>query len=179
MADIKEIVANVICKTGKKNLQNKKILIIGGSSAESVDDVRIISNRSSGKTAINLALNAFYKGAAVELLYGISKERPPDYIKTIGFESIMDLFNLLKTYNLKDFDSIIICAALSDYIPKKQKGKIPSGKDKLIIEMSQAPKIIERLRTKAPKSKTAFCKVVFCSLIVFNSNSLIFPLFAI
>jgi phosphopantothenoylcysteine decarboxylase/phosphopantothenate--cysteine ligase len=159
MADIKEIVANVICKTGKKNLQNKKILIIGGSSAESIDDVRIISNRSSGKTAINIALNAFYKGADVELWYGTSKERPPDYIKTIYFESIMDLFNLLKTYNLKDFDAIIICAALSDYIPRKQKGKIPSGKDKLIIEMSSAPKIIERLRTKAPKSKIIGFKV--------------------
>jgi len=159
MADIKEIVANVICQTGKKKLKNKKILIIGGSSAESIDDVRIISNRSSGKTAINLALNAFYKGADVELWYGVSKEKPPDYIKTVGFGLIMDLFKLLKTYNLKKFDVIIICAALSDYIPRKQKGKIPSGKDKLIIEMSPAPKIIERLRIKAPESKIIGFKV--------------------
>jgi len=159
MADIKEIVVNVICQTGKKKLQNKKILIIGGSSAESIDDVRIISNLSSGKTAINLALNAFYKGADVDLWYGASKEKPPDYIKTVGFVSIMDLFKLLKTYNLKKFDVIIICAALSDYIPRKQKGKIPSGKDKLIIEMSPAPKIIERLRIKAPESKIIGFKV--------------------
>ncbi|KYK22567.1 hypothetical protein AYK24_01880 [Thermoplasmatales archaeon SG8-52-4] len=153
MADKNEIVAYIIRETSKKKLHDKKILIIGGASAESIDEIRFISNRSSGKTAIKLAINAFYKGADVELWYGASREKTPDYIKTVMFESIMDLLDLLKTNSLKKFDVIILCAALSDYIPLKQKGKIPSGKDKLIIEMSPAPKIIEGLRTKAPKSK--------------------------
>ena len=159
MPDVNVIVANVICESGKKKLQNKKILIIGGSSAESIDDIRIISNRSSGKTAIKLSINAFYQGADVELWYGTSKEKPPEYIKTIYFESVTDLTKLLKTNNLKKFDAIIICAALSDYIPKKQKGKIPSGKDNLLIKMTPAPKIIESLRTRAPKSKIIGFKV--------------------
>ena len=159
MPDVNVIVANVICESGKKKLQNKKILIIGGSSAESIDDIRIISNRSSGKTAIKLSINAFYQGADVELWYGASKEKPPEYIKTIYFESVTDLTKLLKTNNLKKFDAIIICAALSDYIPKKQKGKIPSGKDNLLIKMTPAPKIIESLRTRAPKSKIIGFKV--------------------
>jgi phosphopantothenoylcysteine decarboxylase / phosphopantothenate---cysteine ligase len=159
MADIDEIVANVIRESSKKNLKNKKILIIGGSSSESIDEIRILSNRSSGKTAITLAKNAFYKGADVELWYGTSKEKPPDYIKTLKFESILDLFDLMKSYNLKKFNAIIICAALSDYLPIKQKGKIPSGKKKLTVEMAPAPKIIENLRIKAPKSKIIGFKV--------------------
>ena len=159
MADINEIVANVICESGKKRLQNKKILIIGGSSAESIDDIRILSNRSSGKTAIKLAIEAFYKGADVELWYGVSKEKPPEYIKTIDFESVSDITKLLKTYNLKKFNAIVICAALSDYIPRKEKGKIPSGKDNLVIKMTPAPKIIESLRTRAPNSKIIGFKV--------------------
>jgi phosphopantothenoylcysteine decarboxylase/phosphopantothenate--cysteine ligase len=159
MADIDEIVANVIRESSKKNLKNKKILIIGGSSSESIDEIRILSNCSSGKTAITLAKNAFYKGADVELWYGTSKEKPPDYIKTLKFESILDLFDLMKSYNLKKFNAIIICAALSDYLPIKQKGKIPSGKKKLTVEMAPAPKIIENLRIKAPKSKIIGFKV--------------------
>ena len=31
------------------------------------------------------------------------------------------------------FDIIIICAALADYIPKKTKGKIPSGKNSIKV----------------------------------------------
>ena len=153
MADIYEIVSNVIRETGRKDLSNKKILVIGGPSREVIDDVRAITNRSSGKTAISLAMNAFYRGADVELWYGLGGESPPMYIKTVFFESINDVIKLLKSKNIKKFDIIILCAALSDYILKKQKGKIPSGKPKLIIEMTPAPKIITGLRKKAPNSK--------------------------
>ena len=159
MADINEIVSYVIRETSKQDLSKKKILVIGGSTAESIDDVRIITNRSSGKTAVWLAINAFYRGADVELWYGFGRERPSNYIKTTGFESINDILKLVKTKNLKKFDVIILCAALSDYIPKKQRGKIPSGKDKLVIEMSPSPKIIANLRIKAPNSKIIGFKV--------------------
>ena len=159
MADIDEIVSYVIRETGKQDLSKKKILVVGGPTAESIDDVRIITNRSSGKTAVWLAMNAFYRGADVELWYGFGRERPPNYIKTVGFESINDILKLVKTKNLKKFDVIILCAALSDYIPKKQKGKILSGNDKLVIEMSPTPKIIANLRKKAPNSKIIGFKV--------------------
>jgi phosphopantothenoylcysteine decarboxylase/phosphopantothenate--cysteine ligase len=152
MSEIDEIVANVFRETGKQNLSKKKVLIIGGPTAESVDDVRIVTNRSSGKTAVLLAKSAFYQGADVELWYGRGFEPAPDWIKRIDYLSLSDLSKLVKTKKLQKFDIIIICAALSDYIPKKQGGKIPSGKDKLILEMKPAPKIISVLRQKAPKA---------------------------
>jgi len=159
MADIDEIVSYVIRETGKQDLAKKKILIVGGPTAEPIDDVRVITNRSSGKTAVWLAKNAFYRGADVELWYGFGKEVPPNYINNIDFESINDISKLLKSKGLKKFDVIILCAALSDYIPKKQTGKISSGKEKLVIEMLSAPKIIASLRKKAPKSKIIGFKV--------------------
>jgi len=153
IADINEILSYVFRETNKKDLLGKKILIIGGPTAEQIDDVRIVTNRSSGKTAMELTREAFYRGASVELFYGTGEEIPPDFIKVKNFESINDLEKLLKNKNLKIFDIIIVCAALSDYIPKKQKGKIPSGKDKLIVEFSKAQKIISELRNKSPNSK--------------------------
>jgi len=152
IADINEIISNVFLEIGKKDLKNKKILIIGGPSAESVDDIRILTNRSSGKTVISLAKNAFFRGAEVTLWYGRGKEKPPNYIKTVNFESIKDIMQLLKTNDIKNFHAIIICAALSDYLPKKYRGKIPSGQEKLVIELSPAPKIISLLRNKAKKA---------------------------
>jgi phosphopantothenoylcysteine decarboxylase/phosphopantothenate--cysteine ligase len=159
MSSVDEIVAHVIREIGKCDLVNKKILIIGGSTAESIDDVRVISNRSSGKTAVSLAKNAFYRGADVELWYGCSEESVPEYIDTVKFQSLGDLLKLLKTKPLKKFDVIIVCAALADFIPKKQIGKIPSGSKKLVLEMSPAPKIISQLRKIAPKAKIIGFKV--------------------
>jgi len=159
IADVDEIVAYVIREIGRRDLAKKKVLIIGGSTAEFIDDVRIVTNLSSGKTAVSLAKNAFYRGAEVELWYGMSREIVPNYIKTVNFESLDDILKLLKTKNLKKFDVIIICAALTDYIPKKQRGKIPSGKKKLVLEMSPAPKIIARLRKIVPNSKIMGFKV--------------------
>ena len=81
MADIDEIVSYVFREIGKKDLLKKKILIIGGPSAEKIDDVRIITNLSSGKTAISLAKDAFFRGADVEMWYGLGRESVPNYIK--------------------------------------------------------------------------------------------------
>ena len=159
MPNIGEIVANVIRLNGKQNLSKKKVLIIGGPTAEHIDDVRLVTNRSSGKTAVLLAKSSFYQDADVELWYGQGYEPVPDWIKKIEYTSLNDLLKLVKTKKLKRFDIIILCAALSDYIPKKQKGKIPSGKDKLVVEMHPAPKIIPILRKRAPKTKIVGFKV--------------------
>ena len=153
MANTDEIVANVIKKIGKKDLSNKKVLIVGGSTAEKIDDVRVISNQSSGKTAVSLAKNFFYRDADITLWYGQSLEPVPSYIKTTRFTCNNDILKLIKKTNMKNFDMIFVCAAISDYIPKKTKGKIPSDKDKLVLELHKAPKIISNLRKQAPKSK--------------------------
>ena len=159
MANIDEIVAYVIREISKKDLASKKILVIGGPTAEPIDDIRVITNHSSGKTAVFLAKNAFYRGADVELWYGICTKPTPSYFKIIFFESIIDILRLIENKDLKRFDVIIICAALSDYAPKKQKGKIKSGKEKLTIELIPTPKIIPKLRKKSPKSKIIGFKV--------------------
>lgn len=159
MANSYEIVDYSIRQICKNELKNKKVLIIGGATAESIDDVRIITNKSSGKTSYFLAKNAFYKGADVEVWSGWASKPIPNYIKSEKFENVNDLLNLLKKKDLKKFDIIIVCVAIADYIPKKQKGKIPSGKTKLLLELSPAPKLIAGLRKKAPNSKIVGFKV--------------------
>ncbi len=158
MPSINEIVVNIIRKTGKQDFAKKNILIIGGATAEPIDDIRILTNKSSGKTAISLANNAFHRGATVELWYGHAKETVPSYISVKNFDTIKDLFKLLKS-NKKIFDVIIVCAAIADYLPNEYKGKISSGKNKLTIECSPAPKIITKIREVAPKSKIIAFKV--------------------
>jgi phosphopantothenoylcysteine decarboxylase / phosphopantothenate---cysteine ligase len=148
-----EIVETVIRTIGKKDLKNKKVLIIGGATAEPIDDIRVLTNRSSGKTAVALSINAFERGADVELWYGYALEPTPPFIMVKRFETIHDLSVLLKDKKAKSFDNVIVCAALANYIPKKQKGKIPSGKETLTIDCVQAPVILETIRLQLPHAK--------------------------
>ena len=154
LPEIEEITANIIREINKEKITDKKILIIGGPTSEPIDDVRVITNRSSGKTAISLAKNAFYQGAQTELWYGkTASEKPPSFIKTTFFETTNDLLKMINKSNLKKHDIIIVCAAISDYIPEKQRGKISSGRNKLILELKPSQKIIKTIREKTSKTK--------------------------
>jgi phosphopantothenoylcysteine decarboxylase/phosphopantothenate--cysteine ligase len=153
LPEIDEIVETVIRTIGKRDFFHKKILIIGGGTAEPIDDIRVITNRSSGKTAIALVMNAFERGADVELWYGHGTEPVPSYIPYKNFETVADLFRLTKRIRSDQFEIIIVCAAIANYTPKKQKGKIPSGQDKLIVELNQAPVLLESLRSSLPHAK--------------------------
>jgi phosphopantothenoylcysteine decarboxylase/phosphopantothenate--cysteine ligase len=148
--DVQEIVETVIRTIGKQDLQNHKLLIIGGATAEPVDDIRILTNRSSGKTAIALCIEAFERGAEVELWYGHATETVPTFIPSRRYETVYDLLTLLKEPRVKRFDSIIVCAAIANYLPKRFKGKIPSGKETLSIHCTAAPIILQTLRSKVP-----------------------------
>lgn len=150
---IEKIVSYSIRQINQKEFINKKVLIIGGPTAEKIDDVRIITNKSSGKTAIALAKQSFFMGADVKVWYGYASEKVPDYIEKTDFRSISDLEKLVEKTNLKSFDYIIVCAAIGDYIPKKQMGKIKSGKKDLVIELKPANKLLPMIRKRAPKSK--------------------------
>ena len=48
---------------------------------------------------------------------------------------------------MKEYDVIIIPAALSDFIPEKANGKLDSSKA-LTLKMKKAPKIINIIRKK-------------------------------
>ena len=148
-----KIVANVLRLLSKKSYNQKKVLIIGGPTVEEIDEIRVFTNKSSGKTAVNLARNAFFYGADLTLFYGNGSEIVPDYIKKTDFTSIKDLKKLIEKSDLDKYDYIFVCAAISDYIPEKSEGKIPSGKKSLSIELTPAEKIISIVRKKAKKAK--------------------------
>lgn len=150
-ASVEEIVETVIRCAGKRNLVKKKILVVGGATAQPVDDMRILTNRSSGKTAVALAKCAFERGAVIDLWFGFGQECIPSYLSAKRFETVSDLLEFVTTKELRKYNGIIVCAAIADYIPEKHKGKIPSGKEKLLLELSPAPKVISKIRKCVPK----------------------------
>ena len=152
LASIDEICAQTIRLISSHTLENKKILIIGGSCCEPIDAVRSLCNHSSGKTAISFAKHVYHQGGDVVLWYGKSPEQVPNFISEKGFQTIDDVKDLINETDMEKFDIIIVCAALSDFIPENISGKIGSDKESLIVTCKQADKILEIIREKTETS---------------------------
>lgn len=153
LASTDRIIAQVIHRISPNQLSGKKVLIIGGSTAEPIDDVRCLTNVSSGKTAIALATTSFFQGAIVKIWYGQSDTPIPSFIPSERFNTISDLKNMIHKEALDEYDLIVVCAALADFIPEKRDGKISSDRDDVTITCKKAEKILPLIKNKVSTSK--------------------------
>jgi len=144
IADCESITAEVI-RALHNELSDRRICIIGGSSYENIDDVRVITNNSTGETARDIAMMAYYLGADVRLFLGSTRVNIPSFLK---FERFTNLSSLVSKMDLiKKYDTVIVPAALSDFTTDKKKGKISTDKS-FSMTLRPAPKFLKLLREK-------------------------------
>ncbi|MFZ3060726.1 MAG: bifunctional phosphopantothenoylcysteine decarboxylase/phosphopantothenate--cysteine ligase CoaBC [Candidatus Methanoperedens sp.] len=150
IASNEEIVLRAERALGRKTLAGKSILITGGATAEAIDPIRILTNRASGKTGIELALEAFRRGADVTLVHsgciGIQG------ICEFSVESAQDMTDTVIEELGKGYDLLISAAAISDFTVKPSKNKIKSDRD-VTLSLKPAPKLIKEVRSKYPGLK--------------------------
>ena len=128
-------------------LKNKKVLMTAGPTVEQIDAIRAITNQSSGKTGVSLASELISAGAKVTLVYGPGVEKPPKGAKIINVSSSKEMLNAVKNELKKEFDIVIMAAAIADYIPlNPSKNKMKSSKNNLKIHLKKAPKIIDQIK---------------------------------
>jgi phosphopantothenoylcysteine decarboxylase/phosphopantothenate--cysteine ligase len=135
----------VIAAIGKRDLLGRKVLVIAGSTEEPIDDIRVVTNRSSGETGVELARAAHERGATVELWAGRAEAELPEHISHKRFSSFNDLSRMVRG---RRFDIVFFPAAVSDYSPKKFEGKIPSDKARISLELRRNPKLIDHLKAR-------------------------------
>lgn len=131
-----------------------KILITGGGTSEPIDDVRVITNKSTGKTAsyladqmIELGINVTYLKSAA----AVANNLPCEVKEFVSFNDLNNqLEDLIKTNH---FDWIIHAAAVSDYSVEKAVGKLSSDADEMTLKLKRNPKLIQKIKTVTPKSK--------------------------
>ncbi len=144
----KDVLENVLKKFGSSSLlKNKKILMTAGPTIEQIDPIRVITNQSSGKTGVSLALELISAGAKVTFVYGPGREKPPKGAKIINVLSSKEMHVTVKSELKKKFDIVIMAAAIADYIPTTQsKKKIKSFKSTMNISLKKVPKIIDEIK---------------------------------
>ena len=127
------------------------ILITAGPTREPIDDVRFISNRSSGRMGIAIAAAGADAGHDVTLLMGTGPRDAelPDNVTKVRFESSADLESLL-TKHFPLCDVLIMAAAVADYRPTSfTQGKLPSDKGaEMVLHLSPTPDLVAACAAK-------------------------------
>ena len=154
MAEPEEIYLKALRLINKDEFwKNKKVVITAGGSIEKIDDVRFVSNFSSGKMGEALAKAFYIKGANVTLIsskeHNLTKE-----IKQIKVQSANEYYEAILQENP---NYLIMAAAIADFKPKYSPGKLKKDKigDKMILEMEKNIDILESLKDK-PYKKIGF-----------------------
>lgn len=140
----------------ESGLQPKKmrVLITGGGTSEPIDDVRVITNRSTGRTASFLANALSESGIDVTYLHSTHALKANSACQHYSFDSFKDLQQLIEGQLKKNsFDCIVHAAAVSDYSLQKHIGKLDSSAEELHLTLKKNPKIIEQIQILSPSSK--------------------------
>ncbi|MFH1519298.1 MAG: phosphopantothenoylcysteine decarboxylase [Candidatus Omnitrophota bacterium] len=130
-----------------------RVLVTAGSTWARVDDIRILTNRFTGKTGLYLAQGLKKKGHSVTLLINphcLGKIAGLRFIPYRYFEEFKR--EIIKAIKKQHYDVIIHSAAVSDYQLKYPRvGKIPSGK-LVTLKLVPTDKIIKQIRALASDS---------------------------
>ena len=130
------------------NSRIPKVIITAGACYEMIDDVRAITNLSSGKMGLALAFAYYLRGFDVTLISSAQNlPKSMENLEFLSFKSSADLLEILKNKKLAKDDLLVMAAAISDYIPsQKAKGKIKKSGANLNLELKENIDILSSLK---------------------------------
>ena len=102
-----------------------RVLVTAGPTREHLDDVRFLSNGSTGRMGIELAREARRRGARVVLLLGPTDLKPPPGVRTQRVVSTADLLRAARAA-APAADVIVFAAAPADWAPARRLRGKPS-----------------------------------------------------
>lgn len=147
LASPETIVDEVVKLLSKgQDLKGKSIIVTAGPTVESIDPMRYITNRSTGKMGYSIAKEAIERGADVTLITGPTNLTPPQNLKKlVKIESAKDMYEAVLA-NLDENDVVIKSAAVADYKPKNYSNKkIKKSDDDLVIELDRNKDIAQEI----------------------------------
>lgn len=164
-----------------------RILLTAGPTRAYVDDVRYLTNASSGRMARALAAAALARGHAVTIVSGPVAVRYPRGARVIPVVTTAEMLAAALA-ELPASDGVIAAAAPCDFEPlRRQPGKIPRTGAGLTLRLAATTDVIATLAAKSPRRqwfvafalepggdpRRAFAKIEAkrCDLIVVNDLS--------
>lgn len=129
----------------EKDMKGKRVLVTAGPTQESIDPVRFITNRSTGKMGYAIAKMCMLRGAEVTLVSGPTSVAKPEFVHVVDVVTAKEMYEEV-TKRAKDQDIIIKAAAVADYRPKSVSSeKMKKKDDDLAIPMERTDDILKFL----------------------------------
>lgn len=126
------------------------VLITAGATRNPVDAVRVLTARSSGRTGVAIGEALAARGRAVRVLGNPEACLRAEAAGLVAeeYDSTRDLMARMERWVRENpAGAVVHAAAVGDYeLERVEAGKIPSGRDRLVLELVRAPKIVDRLR---------------------------------
>ncbi|MCM2465724.1 bifunctional phosphopantothenoylcysteine decarboxylase/phosphopantothenate--cysteine ligase CoaBC [Methanoculleus oceani] len=151
VADTDVIVLHAERAVSGRPLAGKKVLITSGACAEPLDDVRVLTTRSTGRMGQALALEAFRLGAEVTVVHAGSLP----CVRNIRATTAAEMREAVLAVCREGVDIYVSAAAISDYAPERREGKIPSGSP-LTVRLDPLPKVIDEVTAACRPVTVAF-----------------------
>jgi phosphopantothenoylcysteine decarboxylase/phosphopantothenate--cysteine ligase len=149
MAEPEEILEHVVAKTLREPLRGRHVVVTAGPTAEDIDPVRTVTNRSSGKMGFAVAERARLLGATVTLIAGPVALATPHGVRRVDVRSA----NAMRAArwqalipDLSGADALVMAAAVADYRPAQTSAKkLSSGAASLTLELVPNPDLLREI----------------------------------
>ena len=132
------------------DLTGRHVVVSAGGTRESIDPVRFIGNRSTGKMGVAVAEAALARGARVTLVAANLDVAPPAEATVIDVESAAQLRTALHKLTHADdgsagFDALVMAAAVSDFRPKTAADTKLERSGSLTLELEPTPDVLAQI----------------------------------
>jgi len=118
------------------------VLVTAGPTREYLDDVRFLTNASSGKMGFAIAGAAARAGHTVTLIAGPVVLASPPGVRREDVVSAEEMRNCV-LHHFENCDALVMTAAVCDYRPaKRHPGKIKKDAAELVVRFLRNPDIL-------------------------------------
>lgn len=152
MSDPAVLVEAVHALLAPKTLKGERVLVTAGGTAEPIDAVRSVTNRSSGKMGFAIAVEAHRRGAEVVLVAGVTRLPTPFGVRRIDVGTALEMRDAVLA-EFEDASIVIKAAAVADFRPanatpqKIKKESLGEG-GRLTLELVQNPDILREISAR-------------------------------
>ncbi len=155
LAEPEEIVRRVEARLAtSRDLDGLRFLVSAGPTAEPLDPVRVLTNRSSGKMGFRIAERARDRGAKVILVSGPSAERAPHGVDVLHVQTAAQMKDAILG-RLDAVDVVVMAAAVADYRPESEAPqKIKKDEKPLTLKLVRTDDILVAIASRRTKDQT-------------------------
>jgi phosphopantothenoylcysteine decarboxylase/phosphopantothenate--cysteine ligase len=145
------------------NLTDERIVVTAGATAEPIDPVRVLTNRSSGRMGRAVARACYVAGADVTLVHGqvgpqpLERSRTDDKSDDVSvpyatFEQVETTDEMIDTVESAagSASALVSVAAIGDFTTEAHDGKLRSGEERTLT-LEPTRKLIDTVREQQPE----------------------------